>query len=69
VITVQIFKKILKSVAKALFCLLLSWALLLITVGHILIYLGISLPIGIIAIPVAAAMFMLFTKIEKSSVS
>lgn len=53
-------------VAKAIFCLLLSYCLTMLIFGHIMYYLNVSAPIGLIVIPGAIAMFLFFTKLENA---
>jgi hypothetical protein len=60
-------KRVALFVAKALFCLVLAWALILNTLSYVLLYFHLSLPVGLLAIPGAVALFMFFTKLEKPS--
>lgn len=56
-----------RLVLKAVFCLILSWMLVLLTLGYVVHYLQISFPVGLFAIPVAIGMFALFSRIEQRS--
>ncbi|MEN3749855.1 hypothetical protein TPR58_21970 [Sphingomonas sp. HF-S3] len=58
---------VLRNVGKALFCLILSWALIVMTLGRVLLYFQISFPLGLLVLPAAVGMFMLFTRIEKDA--
>lgn len=52
--------------AKAVFCLLLSYCLIALTLGHILVHFQLSFPFAILAIPAAVAMFWFFTGLESN---
>ena len=58
-------KKAALTTMKVLFCLFLSWALILITLGYVLFYFDVSFPIGILAPPAAYFMFSFFSTLEK----
>ena len=54
-----------RFVLKAAVCLIFSWMLVLLTLGYVVHYFRVSLPIGLLAIPVAFGMFALFSTIER----
>ena len=56
-----------RGTLKAIFCVILSWILILITLDPVLRVLGIALPVGLLALPASVAMFIFFTKLEKGS--
>ena len=56
-----------RGTLKAIFCVLLSWILILITLDPVMRFLGMALPVGLLALPASIAMFMFFTKLEKDS--
>jgi hypothetical protein len=56
-----------RIIAKAVFCLVISWLLTVLTPGYVEIYFQLPLPMGLLAIPGAFAMFSFLAKVEESS--
>jgi hypothetical protein len=54
-----------RGTLKAIFCVVLSWILILITLDPVMRFLGVGVPVGLLALPASVAMFMFFTKLER----